>query len=308
MRSILSLFDGMSCGRLALDGAGISYERYYSAEIDKHAIKASESIYSDNLRLGDVQKWRDWELDWSKVDLVLAGFPCQAWSVAGSQNGVNDERGRLFYDMLAIMTHAKKHNPSLNFLIENVKMKSDFEKFITNQIERNLGEVHKHLINSALVSAQNRRRYYWCNWHVDQPKDRGVTWGHVRESGVKEQCFYYSDKALKWIRKHSDRTGKELKIHADGEKMQMIEASHYKKYSSQRFFGILDSIDRGSYITHGLRYITPRECLRLQTVPESAIDAMMSSGVSNTQLYKIAGNGWTVAVIEHILKSMKHRR
>lgn len=360
---VLSLFDGMSCGRIALDRACIPVDTYYASEIDKYATKVSEANYPDIIRLGDVTKWRDWDIDWSSIDLVAGGFPCQAWSMAGKQLGDKDERGMLFWVMLDVMKEVRKHNPKADFLIENVKMKKEFEEYITHHTEQALGDVHKILINSALVSAQNRNRYYWTSFPVSQPDDRGVVWGDVRESGVNE--FYYTEKGLQWLARHSQRKGKQLDVWGGEEKAQMVEASHYKNYSSQRFFGICDlpsdesviAAMRGRYLVGGkrndkeqskkgntaqfiefrydkksnslttvqkdnvvvpftlpnripvdmffFRYITPRECFRLQTVPEHYIDKILACGVSNTQLYKMAGNGWTVDVIAHLLMEMK---
>ena len=171
---ILSLFNGISALNLACDRAGIDVGTCYYAEIDKYANKITEQHYPDDVALGDVTKWRDWDIDWSSIDLVGAGFPCQAWSVAGKQLGDKDERGMLFWTTLEIIAHVLKHNPNAKFLMENVKMKKDFEQYITHHTEQALGHVEKTLINSALVSAQNRQRYYWTNFEVTQPDDKGI--------------------------------------------------------------------------------------------------------------------------------------
>ena len=160
--NVLSLFDGVSCGRIALERAGIEVDNYFSSEIDKYAIQVANKNYpqDEDKRLGDVTKWQDWNIDWSNIDLVTGGFPCQAWSVAGKQLGDKDERGMLFWTMLDIMKKVLEHNPKAKFLIENVKMKKEFEEYITLHTSNALGVVHKHLMNSALVSAQNRQRYW----------------------------------------------------------------------------------------------------------------------------------------------------
>ena len=358
--NVLSLFDGKSSGFTACELAGIEVGTYYSAEIDKYAIKVSDAIHPNQTRLGSVTEWRDWDVDWSSIDMIFGGFPCQAWSMAGKQLGDKDERGMLFWTMLDIMKHVRHHNPKADFLIENVKMKKEFEEYITYHMKNAVGDVHKILINSALVSAQNRNRYYWTSFPVTQPSDRGVVWGDVREHGVNE--FYYTEKGLQWLARHSQRKEKQLGVWGDNEKAQMVEASHYKNYSAQRFFGICDLPNDESVVAsmrgrrinpktmsrddHNMeieieqyiefkydnksnclstvskdnvvvpftlpnripvdmfffRYITPRECFRLQTVPEHYIDKILVCGVSNSQLYKIAGNGWTDEVIAHILK------
>ena len=187
--NVLSLFDGMSCGRVALERVGIKVNNYYSSEIDKYAIQIANKNYpQDEInRLGDVTKWQDWNIDWSSIDLVTGGFPCQAWSIAGKQFGDKDERGMLFWVMLDIMKKALTSNPKAKFLIENVKMKKDFEEYITLHTSNALGVVYKHLINSALVSAQNRQRYYWTNIeNIKQPKDKGILLKDILEDGLND--------------------------------------------------------------------------------------------------------------------------
>lgn len=166
------------------------------------------------------------------IDLLLGGSPCQGFSFAGKQLNFFDPRSKLFFDYVK----AKEELQPKYFLLENVKMKKEYEDVITQHMG-----VEPIEINSALVSAQNRVRLYWTNIPgVGQPEDKGITWGDVREHGVEWSPMYYSDKAMEWIGKHGTRKGKKLKIHEDYEKMQMLEASHFKKYSSQRFFGIID--------------------------------------------------------------------
>ena len=174
MKNVLSLFNGISGCHLALDRAGLSFETVYYSEIDKYANAVTQHHYPNDIALGDVTKWREWDIDWASIDLVGAGFPCQAWSVAGRQLGDKDERGMLFWTTLEIIAKVLKHNPDAKFLMENVKMKKDFEEYITHHTTQALGYVEKTLINSALVSAQNRQRYYWTNFEVTQPDDKGV--------------------------------------------------------------------------------------------------------------------------------------
>lgn len=172
--NVLSLFDGISCGMVALERANIKVDKYYAAEIDKYAIKISEANYPSIIRMGDVTKWQGWNIDWGSIDLVLAGFPCQAWSMAGQQQGDKDPRGALFWTTLDIIKNVLTYNPNAKFLMENVKMKKEFEDYITFHTEQALGYVEKTLINSALVSAQNRNRFYWTNFKVTQPNDKGI--------------------------------------------------------------------------------------------------------------------------------------
>ena len=149
------------------------------------------------------------------------------------------------------------------------------------------------LIDSSLTSAAVRKRLYWTNIrNVGQPNDFRIFFGDIREHHHPNDNMYYSEATLQWIDRHEKRTGKKLRIISDHDKMQMLEASMYKKYSSQRFFAIQDS--------YGLRYITPLECERCMNVPDG-----YTSSVSNTARYKALGNGWEVNTISHIFNHIK---
>lgn len=289
--NVLSLFDGKSSGYTALELAGIPVDNYYSSEVDKYAIKVSDAIHPNQIRLGDVTKWREWNIDWASIDLVLGGFPCQAWSMAGKQLGDKDERGMLFWVMLDIMKEVRKHNPKADFLIENVKMKKEFEEYITYHTEQALGEVHKILINSALVSAQNRNRYYWTSFEVEQPEDKGLLLGDVF-TDYKEITNRVKKKPL-GTSTHRN-TWKNMVTLTDKSRCLTASGQNISNASSTNI-----DIDGDYYM------LTPRECFRLQTVPEHYINKILSCGVSNSQLYKIAGNGWTDEVIAHIFRGMK---
>jgi DNA-cytosine methyltransferase len=229
----LSLFDGISCGQLALKRAGISVDKYYSSEIDESAIAVTQYNFPDTLQLGDITKWKEWNIDWSSIDLVMGGFPCQAFSLSGQQNGFDDPRGKLFFTFVDIVKHVLNNNPNAKFLGENVVMKSEYESVIDEAIG------YKPIcINSALVSAQSRQRLYWANFKITQPENKGITWGDVHEHGVNE--YYYTEKALQWLARHSRIKNKTLDIWQDDEKDQMYASNDYKNYSSQRFFGICD--------------------------------------------------------------------
>ena len=201
--NVLSLFDGMSCGRLALDRLGIEVDNYYSAEIDKYAIQVSEDNYPDIIRLGDVCDVKAKDLP--KIDLILAGSPCQGFSFAGKQLAFDDPRSALFFEFVRIL---KECEPKY-FLLENVKMKKEFLDIISQQVG-----VEPILINSALVSAQNRQRYYWTNiLGVEQPEQRGVVLRDILENGFdserdKSYCLdanYYKGSSVENYFKKSRR-------------------------------------------------------------------------------------------------------
>lgn len=170
IKNVLSCFDGMSCGQIALNRLGVKYENYYAAEIDKHAIAVTKANYPNTIHLGDVTKWNEWQIDWSSIDLFIGGSPCQGFSFAGKQLNFDDPRSKLFFVYADILNHIKKFNPNVKFLLENVKMKKEYENIITEHLGVNPIE-----INSALVSAQNRKRLYWTNIEgVCLPEDKGI--------------------------------------------------------------------------------------------------------------------------------------
>lgn len=350
----LSLFNGISAGRLALSRAGIKFDKYYIAEIDKFANKVSEFHYPDNIQLGDVNNWREWDIDWSNVGLVTAGFPCQSWSLAGKQLGDKDERGKLFWTTLEIMSYVLENNPDAKFMLENVKMKKEFEEYITLHTERALGYVNKTLINSSLLSAQNRQRYYWTNFEVSQPEDEGILLKDIIEDDSiadreKAYCIdanyskgtnlnQYLNKSRRQIvfrpceprenikqskdglihvANASDIKGNEQikRIYSDAGKaptLSTCQGGHrepkvaiYQRPRGKNKGGVhteksptLTSNSWEHNNTLQYRKLTPTECARLQTFPDSWCENI----VSNSQSYKCYGNAWTVDVIAHIFK------
>lgn len=202
--NVLSLFDGMSCGQLALNRAGIKYDNYYASEIDKYAIKITQYNFPYTIQIVDVTK-----IDVStlpKIDLILAGSPCQGFSFAGNGLNFEDPRSKLFFEFVRILREVKERNPDVKFLLENVEMKREHELTIS----RYCG-IAPLRINSALVSAQNRVRLYWTNiaektWglfgdkfiDIPQPKDKRIFLKDVLEDEVDEK-YYLSKKALRRI-------------------------------------------------------------------------------------------------------------
>lgn len=221
----------MSCTRIALERLGIDVNHYYASEIDKYAMKVSEANYPDIIQIGDVQDWQSWDFDWSSIDLVIGGFPCQSWSLAGKQLGDKDERGKLFWVMLDIMKKVIENNPNAYYLMENVKMKKEFEEYITFHTEEALPNVNKYLINSALVSAQNRVRYYWTNIPgVEQPEQRGMVLRDILENkeidGLSEKAIAYMNRGSeKWS---GGKTRAEHYIKHESKKSNCLTANMHK--------------------------------------------------------------------------------
>ena len=291
---VVSLFDGMSCMRITLEKMGVTPGKYFASEIDPHANKEVAANWPDTIQLGDVTKWREWDLDWSKVDLLVGGSPCQGFSFAGKQagtkanlNGVDFiietreqylqakadgatfySQSHLFWEYVLCLDYVKEQSPNLKFMLENVKMKKCFLDMITEALG-----VEPVFINSALVSAQNRQRYYWANWKITQPEDRGILLADILESGV-----------------------------VDRYKSHCLDANYFKGGNLESYFGknrrqlvFVNSLDD---IT-SYRKLTVVECCRLQGVPDDYFKVS-----SNTQAYKMLGNGWQCDTIEHIFNCL----
>lgn len=347
--NVLSLFDGMSCGRIALERAGIKVDKYFACEIDPYAIQIAKKNYPDTKHLGDVTLLNSRNLP--KIDILIGGSPCQGFSFAGKRLNFDDPRSKLFFEYVRILKEVKPKY----FLLENVKMSKDSQDIISEYLG-----VRPIEINSALVSAQNRKRLYWTNIEgVEQPKDEKILlkdvvgkdshWFYQRprgknEGGIKPNktgsltksywehnnfvvCMHnlyggfgekenrtfieksptirtasggghipsllHSDKALKYM----DRKIKSGRTHWDfghnsdmkKEKSQCVVANFFKGVP----YNVLKDGDM-------IRKFHPVECERLQTVPDG-----YTEGVSNTQRYRMIGNGWTISVISHILKNIK---
>jgi len=485
---VLSTFNGMSCGMMAFESLGIKVKKYYSVEIDKHANKISNILYPNIIQLGDVTKWESWDIDWSKIDVVLGGSPCQGFSFAGKQLAFDDPRSKLFFEFVKIWHKVKQHNTNAEFLLENVKMKREHELVIS----RYMG-VAPIEINSSLLSAQNRQRLYWTSiankpfglfddmeCTIPQPKDKGILLKDVLESDVPEK-YYLSDKMLQYFsnRAANFNNGKVNIRSEDGKattltasmascdisdnfikvdknlnpkKSYCIDANYFKGTSVDNYFeksrrqlvfeeknsdmdlicvamrgrnpenpksresglateqqleprfdgktncltsvqkdnllliggikngqfqegtssdfsqgarvystegkstclssegggmgaktglyleipeatkketifiqrergynnGFIKGIEKSPSLTscsfeqnnhivqdYRIRRLTPRECGRLQTIPEDILEKMLNSGISDTQLYRMFGNGWTVSVVSYILSFLK---
>jgi DNA-cytosine methyltransferase len=288
--NVLSLFDGMSGGQIALKKLGITPENYFASEIDKYAIQITQKNFPNTIQLGDVTKITASGLP--QIDLLIGGSPCQSFSVAGDGSGF-DGKSQLFWEYVRIL---KEVNPRY-FLLENVKMKKEWEDVITEALG-----VNPIFINSNLVSAQNRKRLYWTNIpNVTTPEDKGILLKDIVEG---EGILVDTDKSNAIIASIGRTTPREYfgkhqgqMVFVNRDKAHCLDANYYKggnwtQYlSNSRRQMVIEFID-GDYL---VRKLTPVECERLQTIPDN-----YTEGVSNTQRYKMIGNGWTTDVIAHI--------
>jgi len=349
--NVLSLFDGMSCGQIALKKLGIPVKNYFASEIDKFAIKVAKANFPDMIHLGDVQNVKTSgqhlldEFDCGhKIDLLIGGSPCQGFSFAGKQLNFEDPRSQLFFEYIRLLKALKPKY----FMLENVKMSKQSQQIITDYLG-----VEPVEINSNLVSAQNRRRLYWTNIPVDGlPEDKGTVLADILEDGYtdreKSYCLdasYYKGGGASNVRLYFEKSRRQIVF---GSGMNVIgTATDIKgRESIRRVYGVdgkaptllattggntqpkilqrargfnkggLKALDgktptistsaweHNNHLTldEGTtwRKLTPVECERLQTVPDG-----YTNHVSNTQRYKMLGNGWTVDVVKHLFKGLQ---
>ena len=314
--NILSCFDGISAGQLALQRANIDVENYYASEIDKYAIQITKKNYPDTIHIGDVNNinWNDYV---GKIDLLIGGSPCEGFSRCGEKLNFEDPRSKLFFKFVEALQIIKPNY----FLFENVKMQKKWQNTISACLC-----VEPIEINSSLVSAQNRERLYWTNIeNIKQPKDKNIIFKDILLDSVDKK-FYLSQKEKCYMNRVTsrNRTHWDFVFHNDvsAKKSHCLSANLYKgvpynvvTFSDRCKFGFFDcdfiddcnickdcdgnNFQENYEVTSAVRKFDPIECERLQTLKDK-----YTEGISNSQRYKTIGNGWTVDVIAHILKHM----
>jgi len=282
--NVLSLFDGMSCGQIALERAGIQVDQYFASEIKKHAIEVTQRNYPKTIQLGDVTQIKGRDLP--KIDLIIGGSPCQDFSRGNAvRDGLDGEKSGLYfhYERLREETQAEK------FLLENVIMDKADEQFISNRLG-----TYPVRINSELVSAQLRDRLYWTNigeeYHdlfgtrycdIPQPKNKRICLQDILESG------------------YTDRLKSRALLESDSRPLATLEKM-WHRYDSTGFTTVVFESPDLDW-KKGLRYFTQIELERLQTVPEG-----YTEGLTRNQAACLLGDGWTVDVIAHIFERLKN--
>ena len=276
--NVLSLFDGMSCGQIALNRVGIKYDKYFASEIDKYAIQVTQHNYPETIQIGDILDVKGSDLP--QIDLMFGGSPCQGFSFAGKRLNFEDPRSKLFFEFVRLRDEL---NPKY-FLLENVKMKKEHEQVITEHMG-----VEPIRINSNLVSAQSRERLYWTNIPgIGQPEDKGILVKDIIDySGEHKILPPKTIQAQLYYAKNYKATGKAPTL--------TRELAHgWGKNITPKCYVEIKAI------TGEDRLFSPLECERLQSVPDN-----YTSVASKTQRYKMLGNGWTVDVIAHIFNNLK---
>lgn len=314
--NVLSLFDGISCGMIALERANIKVDNYYASEIEESSIMISKDNYPDIIRMGDITNWREWDLDLSTIDLVLGGSPCQGFSRQGVGLNFEDPRSKLFFVFDDIVKEVKRLNPKSHFLLENVHMKKEWEKVITDYVG-----VEPIDINSKLVSAQNRPRLYWTDIEgVQQPEDKGVMLLDIidRNSHSKDDIKVngvwfdgsFSDSSMKLVSnwngeiRVSQSTIQGYIVAEDGDGVNLSFPTS-KSRRGRVIKGKTNTLDTqcniGVYYDNFIRRLNIDELERLQTLPEGYTEI-----ANERDAKKAIGNGWTVDVIAHILSYLKN--
>ena len=301
--NILSLFDGMSCGQIALEKGCFKIDNYFASEIDKYAMEVTQKNYPNTKQLGSVEFVNGANLP--KIDLLIGGSPCQGFSFAGKQLNFEDHRSKLFFEFVRL----KNELSPKYFLLENVRMRKEFQDIISKYLG-----VEPIMINSNLVSAQNRVRYYWTNIpNLELPEDRKILLKDILENdneiiGARRGRYLVDGIRQDGKMITAGKTKQYLEIRNDN-KSNCLTTVQKDNIVIRDKSKCVRSGGRGSYDRHEwdsidkdhTRKLTILECERLQTVPDN-----YTNYVSDTQRYRMLGNGWTVDVIVHILKNMNN--
>lgn len=299
--NVLSLFDGMRCGMIALERSRIKVNHYFYSEIDKHAIKVANINYPNDISMGDVTKITKQDLlKLPKIDLLMGGSPCQGlsssnvWLKDGEYGVDGTGASRLFWEYVRIYNELKKINPNIKFLLENVgSAKKEDQRIISDVFNK---EGIK--FNSRLLVPQNRNRIYWTNIDFDMPNEPMTkTMQDLLETNADAK-YYLTEKMYNCVITPATKGWQSGKMDIDLEIARPLTATMHKMHRA----------DTDNYVTGvaplgktNVRRLTPIECERLQGVPDN-----YTNHVSDTQRYRMLGNGWTVDVIAHIFKGLKN--
>ncbi len=272
--NVLSLFDGARIGYKALEISGVNVDNYYASEICAEAMKVANDNYPNCENEGDVTCWREWDIDWASIDLLIGGSPCQGFSICGKRFEFEDERSALIQCYFDILDHIRALNPDVKFLLENVKMAKHCEGAISEKLN-----VKAMRINSKLVSAQMRDRLYWFNWEAEQPIGKpNILLEDIIENG-------YVEKDKSWCMLES------------WNRFPTSMESAKKRYA--RSMMPIVFFNKSCEFEDGWRELTISECEILQGLPPGytkAITAKKAKGV--------LGNGWQAKTVSHIFDSM----
>jgi len=289
---VLSLFDGMGCGRLALERAGVVVDEYYASEVDKYAMAVTQHHYPSVVQLGDVASVRASDLP--VIDILIGGSPCQGFSSAGNGLNFNDPRSSLFFEYVRLLRECSPRY----FLLENVAMKQEYVDIVSKFVGWQPVKV-----NSALVCAQNRRRLYWTNLCVKELEDRHIVLRDIIDPLAKRKFVDLS-------RIHTSRRSRnylQYDISGKGHMSQDQRAFYlHGKHGTLQSSGPMTKV---LFNDGRIGLLTAIECERLQTVPDdyTFIEGDNNKVISDAQRKRMLGNGWTVDVIAHIFNGLRQQ-
>lgn len=269
--NVLSLFDGISTGQQALKELGLKIENYYASEIDSNAIHVAMDNHIDTIQVGDVTKWRNWDVDWSSIDLLIGGSPCQGFSICGNRLNFDDPRSALFQEYLDILKHVKSFNPNVKFLLENVKMQQHCQDKITELLG-----VEPVFIDSSTHSAAMRKRLYWFNWDAPLPISEDVKFQDVLTDG-------YVEKIKSWC------------VLEAWNRFPVSTESAKGRYKRSMMPIIFSSPDFDW--SKGWREPNRTETERLMCMPDNYTKAVKDKIAKG-----LLGNGWNLKTVKSILK------
>ena len=315
---VLSLFDGISCGQLALTNLGYKIDKYYASEIDKNAIKITNKNFPNTIQIGDIEKITIEDIKkMDKIDLILGGSPCQGFSRAGLGLNFKDPRSKLFFKFVEILKWVKEfNNADVKFLLENVKMKKEWENVISEYVGVKAIE-----INSKLLTAQNRSRLYWTNIEgVEVPKDKGVKLidildnieleNYTVKDGLKI-CKSISENSINLINvingevriSQSTKQGYIVANEGDGINLSFpLSKSRRGRVIKEKSSCLDTQCNICVYVNNTIRRFTMNELEKLQGLP---VGYTFHDEVSERNRMKAIGNGWTIDIIEYIYSFMK---
>jgi DNA-cytosine methyltransferase len=295
--NVLSLFNGMNTGRQALENVGIKVKKYYSSEIKPYAIELTQHHFPDTIQVGDVTKWREWDIDWQTIDLVLSGSPCQDLSAAGKRAGINGKKSSLFFTFVEILEHIKSLNPKVLFFQENVGSANLIDIGI---MSRTLG-VYPVRFNSSLLTAQLRDRYYWSNiktkktmfdivTDIPEPKDKGIMFKDILTDGYTDR-----DKARAILQSEGRLNSDLKKMHKRYKEHGFTNVVYLEKYKD------LISIENAmlkvkTNTVDGFQFATKDDCINLSFPTSTTRRGRITKGKSpcllegNEKLFVFTGD------------------
>ena len=272
---------------VALERAGVPVEKYYASEIESSAIEVSRKNYPNIVQLGDVTNWKEWDIDWSDIDLLIGGSPCQGFSSSGKGLNFEDPRSKLFFVYVDVLNYLKSVNPNILFFLENVKMKPEWSDVITSYLG-----IEPVEINSKYFSAQNRVRLYWYNFPILNYEDKGVK----LEDIIEDEYIHSAAKRTRPIVTENHRKSLCLEVNGIGKSMCLVTVM---------LNNLLSPLPQGRYIdvnqnNYPYREMTTKEMEKLQTLPAGYV-----GNINNTKAAKLIGNAWNVDTIVHMFTTLK---